>query len=1386
MDNSNNSNIPSSHNLLDVLKSTVDLNTTIIKTIIKNQALYAASLIAVPIYFKAASKLYSKYASFVMKNMINSAKIIIGGKLISKSIDQLTVVNKSVDNLILGLQDVKTYRTANSSVKAVLNLLNTISDGLSGKLIIDPKKKIAVKGVFDLSKDLLQAPIHAALYIGIIKIFQKLNASVNDLISKLLTPSMYRKSIRSIRKMIKLLNVINLSLIGEQVEKEDSNEKWYKKVFNNKKLQDTKKILSNSAIYSIALKKIKEIVDLTNIVVDNLQKAKKYNKAQKSISCMMSLVQTVVGAITGDIEFTKDIFKSKKSFFAVLVNFIKSTINFGLYVIALNEMKILASLTNELIEVLIKITKRKTKKSLQAIARLKIILESTIEFFNSKIIQDINIRKQIKTTVKLLALSSSLIVLGGVLSILGWLSIPIMLGVLTLKVLINGVTSIFCEKENGDYSDKKAQNAQKSFVALKIITTSIASLLMIIIAYKMVEKLMEVCKLIKTPNDALQLLIGIGTIVSITLIFLGLFIAISHISTGLDDKKLSTVMTALTSFITAWGAAKIAETIAPLGPKFKDIMLGMIVVSVVSLTSLLIIEQLAHKAEKSKLNEKLAKTIVSIISAFVTAWGAAKIAETVSPLGPQFMNIMMGMVVIFIVSTTTMLILKLLTQQAQKVNSKEIKIVTKIITGFITAWVAAKIAETIAPLGPKFKEIMLGILVISMVTITIAATLRVVSELLKRAKLVRVAFGIVAISFAVLVSFTTLAMAAIFAPFAVISMTALVFVAGMAALIGLVWKQILKGSLAMAALGLALSIIASPLLVFGITGAILMVASGGNAKFLLITMAALCGVIMIFALLTVAVGALMNTGIFELGIIGLALLGVAMILIVTPLLIFAIAIKKLSEIDLKKNKDAFKDVIEMITGGVKAIFDNYLYLNPISLTLAALSMGPLVVMVTSLGLMANVLCDIAALKIPIEWNEKGKPTKYRQMNEQDFKNAATNAGFIIEFFALLFSKKKHNLGNGVYVGGGILNTLDDIERRHKRMMKKLRQMVEQVGMMAEVLQNIASLRIPETFDDKGKPKTFRAMVDTDFQNAADNVVLIVTSLVGMFDENTSTGKRITAIVNGKTKRKAKKTNKIMDSLSPLVNITEVIQKLAEGEYVKTWKTDENGDRVPDEYGKFTDLLNAQNRQKIEDNISNLLTIAVNGISKVDQSSVQKASVNTNMLNNIFDHLSGVLDTLCGNGVNETAADKIKANLEETRQLLVQINNTDVTKLKYAFSLMHSISTLSTSIKGNFEGLSKTISEDLIDALKELKDVLEQINGGVQVQTSGIDLKQTSQVSDNGKPTNDLANNQKEGNKVKSKETKEDPNLARIKALLESVIQSGAVNVNQNTLMSFNS
>ena len=58
-------------------------------------------------------------------------------------------------------------------------------------------------------------------------------------------------------------------------------------------------------------------------------------------------------------------------------------------------------------------------------------------------------------------------------------------------------------------------------------------------------------------------------------------------------------------------------------------------------------------------------------------------------------------------------------------------------------------------------------------------------------------------------------------------------------------------------------------------------------------------------------------------------------------------------------------------------------------------MGPLVVMVTSLGLMANVLCDIAALKIPIEWNEKGKPTKYRQMNEQDFKNAATNAGFII-------------------------------------------------------------------------------------------------------------------------------------------------------------------------------------------------------------------------------------------------------------------------------------------------------------------------------------------------------------------------------------------------------
>ena len=509
------------------------------------------------------------------------------------------------------------------------------------------------------------------------------------------------------------------------------------------------------------------------------------------------------------------------------------------------------------------------------------------------------------------------------------------------------------------------------------------------------------------------------------------------------------------------------------------------------------------------------------------------------------------------------------------------------------------------------------------------------------------------------------------------------------------------------------------------------------------------------------------------------LIGAAVAIFAGSVWVIADAIEKVSKIKLEKDDDRLARVVNLIANGVKAVWENFLWLNPVTMGVAMMRVGSMSVMATCLGNMAQTLHDIATMQIPYDFDEKGNPTKWRRMNTTDFIKASVTAGWILAFFTRLFAWQDYQ--GKPLPGKNPLDVIEKIRGKHKRRMRKLADIVASVGDMAEILQKLASMSYPTKFDpETGAGLEWKQMDRTAFSDASANVATIITNLVTIF-ENKTVQDALKAAKNKRTKR----TQAVLEAISPITNIIEAVTQLATGS-CPTEFDPETGEGK--KYISFKEYLTQQNKDKAANNIKTLLLVAIDGLNQVPWDNLKKAKARVDKFGDVFESIGNLVSKLSGSveGGNEAVADKIKANLEETRQLLVQINNTDVTKLKYAFSLMHSISTLSTSIRGNFEGLSKTISEDLINALKELKDVLEQINGGVQVQASGTDLQQTSQVQKNGQPTNDLANSQKEGNKVKGKETKEDPNLARIKALLESVIQSGAVNVNQNSLLSYNS
>jgi hypothetical protein len=848
----------------------------------------------------------------------------------------------------------------------------------------------------------------------------------------------------------------------------------------------------------------------------------------------------------------------------------------------------------------------------------------------------------------------------------------------------------------------------------------------------------------------------------------------------IDGQKTDIVLTAITSLIVAWASAHVAEMLVGLGKDFGQIMIGVLIITLITTflaTTLIFISKISQKIEIKSTN-----LVINIITGFVTAWAAIKLAETIAPIAQNAKSIIIGMMITTLVTFMVIGTIQLLEAINSKLVDKtdSIKLIADVITGFVAAWAAAKIAETVAPIAGKAKEVLVGTLVICTITLAFVGTLWLANLMLKHANLTKVAAGLIAMALATLASFGILALAMIFAPFALISMTALVVIAGMAALIGTFSKYILKGALAIAALAIALALMSVPLLLIGITGAIL-AAACGSPKMVLVTMGAIVGFIALFAGATVLVGALMETGLFEIGLIGMALLGVVMIIISLPLLIIAKTFERLSKIDMSKNKNVFKDIIEAILAGVKVMLKpkNLLYLNPISLGIVMSNLMMLTGVVAAVGRMAETLQHIASLSIPTEFDKKGKPIAYTKMTPQDFVDAATNAGTIIAFFSAIFGEKKKKLPNGVVVGG-ILKNIEHVSRSHVRKMKRIRKMVKSVGMMAETLQKIASLQIPVEFDDKGKPTGYRVMNAGDFTNASMNVAEIVRTLVGVFDETTPGGKRIVEILDDMSRKTPKRLKQIMEAISPVSNIIDVITTMANGQYVKEWET-KDGEQVPKTYGSFLELLNSN---KTSDNISTMLNVVVKGIMGVSEDEVDTAedivdedlvkvvtdaseciSIITDLYNEKLVNVNSedlaskygvamgaimeLVKPIAGADVDIAKAEKFKQNVIEVDKLITKINSVNLDKLKTASNLMKHISDLSKSIRGDFRDLAKAINEDLLDALKKLVDVLEN--------PPSRPAEQSTSIVAAAAPTNNKAQQMdpKKMNQVKEAQSRED-------------------------------
>jgi len=375
----------------------------------------------------------------------------------------------------------------------------------------------------------------------------------------------------------------------------------------------------------------------------------------------------------------------------------------------------------------------------------------------------------------------------------------------------------------------------------------------------------------------------------------------------------------------------------------------------------------------------------------------------------------------------------------------------------------------------------------------------------------------------------------------------LVIITGLFVVIGLLKSLIDPGVTSFILMSVAL-------IVFGVSMLVLHAATGQMTWGEVGIIIALVGVM---SLISVALGAAMPWPL--LGAVALFALGAAMLFIAAPILLLAKSIETLKKI--KATGEDMARPIHLMGALVGAVLSTFGGIRGmIRLARAAGRMMMLIPIAISLGIISRVIADIASLKMPIEFDEKGNPKKYQKMEAKDFMEAATNAAGIASTLANLFGDEDFEVnvgGQKVTIHPITEKMLEKITGSTVRKMAQLMWISVCIGGMAKVLQKIASLNMPDDekgYDSEGKPKGYKRMKSEDFIEAATNAAAIAKILSSLFGDSilvVRIGGKVIKIspvsqeaLDGITGSVTRKMNRLSYIVGAIGNMAGTLQKLA--------------------------------------------------------------------------------------------------------------------------------------------------------------------------------------------------------------------------------------------------
>lgn len=442
-----------------------------------------------------------------------------------------------------------------------------------------------------------------------------------------------------------------------------------------------------------------------------------------------------------------------------------------------------------------------------------------------------------------------------------------------------------------------------------------------------------------------------------------------------------------------------------------------------------------------------------------------------------------------------------------------------------------------------------------------------------------------------------------------------------------------------------------------------------------------------------------------------------------------------AEIDTEGVKKKTNSILNTFVGkgGIVDIIDSIPILK---LTRATMKAVELTGIVKCVGSMAKTLSKIASLKFPTAFDKNGRGTKYHKMGANDFAEAASNGISIVSFFTAMFDDRPTTLtvgGKSVTIRPISMSALNKITLSTRIKFGFLNGIVKSIGGMASTVASVASLKVPIAWDKDGNPTEYEKIKDTDFTSAKDRIAELATFFTKAIADASVT-------VQNVKKKNLKRIKLALSAIEPVVGIVDTIKTLAEGtvpiykEVNGQIEKDKDGNPVVTGYRRLSDWLPTA-KTEIERNITSIITSVLDPISNITSNSDMKKKLKAmkNFNEDYGESIQDIINTVSSINASEKGAETFKKNVASVESLITKINSADVSKLTRVRDMFKYISELSKSLNGNIDKLAKTINDNLVVTLKDLKEVLEEVNETLDVD-KGVKITQPT-VANKATPSN---------------------------------------------------